>query len=178
MFDIHNYLNTILLYLYLDINVASLYSISLNFSFQKKIDNPFFVCPYVATACCFVRKRLFFDATIRTSLKLCNNWTWHNHHKPSSVPLLLNFKFEFVWFRVKTSISLATQTNRLCATEFSFEQTSFSSIMLLMLTAASTTKTLCCWIGWNFIRTVSTPQSSIFFADLLQLYKSCSRNDR
>ena len=64
-------------------------------------------------------------------------------------------KFEFVWLWVITVKCFATQTNHSCAPEF-FELPRFSSIVLLMLSAASTREI--CWVGWKFIRTVSTSQ--------------------
>ena len=41
----------------------------LSVSFEINFDNPFFICSYVATACCIVRKPIFDDFAIITSAK-------------------------------------------------------------------------------------------------------------
>ena len=72
----------------------SVYSILLDISFGKKYDNPFFVCSYVATACCIVRKPLFVDVTITTSSKNLRYLVMGPSPQSSSVflfkPFLLN----------------------------------------------------------------------------------------
>ena len=148
-FVFHAYWNNTLNWLVLHDEELSVCSMLLNFSSGIKAWQPFPCLLLCGNSMLFCEETSIFWRYI-------NNFSQYflmlGHGTNTTVVKRSLFQtfvanFDFVWLRVTTTASSATQTSFFPAAEFFLEKTRFLLIMFLRLMAASMKKQNCCWIG-------------------------------